>query len=153
MIKCIEQQLQKAIDHAQREPTIPCTRIAALYEVNRTTLPRRVAGTQRNFPAAHWEAQVCQQGKNEPLRAFLESWLITDFRFPMIYWRKSPKIYWINANSLRKARSEMQVWVQAQYQKTLSPRFMLLGQMVPSPQLWIQKAICLLSRAGKEGCI
>ena len=72
MIKYIEQQLQKAIDHARREPTIPRARIAALYEVDRTTLSRRIAGTQRNFGAAHREAQLFSAGKNEPLRAFAE---------------------------------------------------------------------------------
>ena len=70
MIKYTEHQLQKAIDHARREPTVPRPRIAPLYEVNHTTLSRRIAGTQRNLAAAHREAQLFSTGDERAIASF-----------------------------------------------------------------------------------
>ena len=81
MIKYTEQQLQKAIDHARREPTVPRARIAALYEVNRTTLSRRIAGTQRNFAAAHREAQLFSAGEERAIASFCG--VMADHGFPV----------------------------------------------------------------------
>ena len=52
MPKYTEQQLQNAMKHARKEPNVPLPRIAALYEVNITTLRRRLAGTQISNSAA-----------------------------------------------------------------------------------------------------
>lgn len=53
MLSYIKQQLQKAINHACKDPTIPRRLIAAMHGVNVTTLNRRIAWTQLSYAAAH----------------------------------------------------------------------------------------------------
>ena len=67
MPKYTEQQLQKAISHARKEPTIPRRRIAALYEVNVTTMTRRMAGTQLSYAAAHRDEQLFSPGEERAI--------------------------------------------------------------------------------------
>ena len=62
-----EQQLQKAISHARKDPTIPRRRIAALYEVNVTTLNRRIAGTQLSRTIAHRDEQLFSPGEERAI--------------------------------------------------------------------------------------
>ena len=67
MTNYTEQQLQKAISHAQKDPTIPRRRIAALYEVNVTTMNRRIAGTQLTRAAAHRDVQLFSPGEEKAI--------------------------------------------------------------------------------------
>ena len=48
-----KKQLEDAVRHAQREPDVPTQRIAELYEVDWTTLRRRVLGTHLDTSTAH----------------------------------------------------------------------------------------------------
>ena len=63
MTKYTEEQLQKAISHVHRDPIVPRARIAALYEVNRTTLNWCIAGTQLTHAAAHRDQQLFTPGE------------------------------------------------------------------------------------------
>ena len=67
MTKYTEQQLQKAISHARKEPTIPRRRIAAFYQVNVTTMNRRIAGTQVSYTAAHRDEQLFSPGEEKAI--------------------------------------------------------------------------------------
>ena len=103
MTKYTEQQLQKAIAHAQKDPTVPRRRIAALYEVNVTTLNRRIAGTQVSRAASNRDAQLFSPGEE---RAIAEHCgIMADLGFPvshtllqklaqdMINSRKQPPVF------------------------------------------------------------
>ena len=52
-----ENKLQQAIRHARREPEVKAARIAACYEVNATTLRRRLAGKMKDYATAAREKQ------------------------------------------------------------------------------------------------
>lgn len=81
MPKYTEQQMQKAINHARKEPTVPRARIAALYEVNVTTLKRRLAGVQVSSAAAHRHDQLFTPGEE---RAIAEHCgVMADLGFPI----------------------------------------------------------------------
>ena len=67
MTKYTEEQLQKAISHTRNDPTIPRRRIAALYEVNVTTMNRRIAGTQLSRSAAHRDEQLLSPGEERAI--------------------------------------------------------------------------------------
>ena len=76
-----EQQLQNAINHARKEPEVPITRIAALYEVNDTTLRRRLAGTQLNRSVAHRDEQLFSPGEEQAIAGHCET--MADLGFPV----------------------------------------------------------------------
>lgn len=67
MPKYTEKQLQKVIGHANKDPIIPLRRIAALYEVNVTTLRRRIAGTQFSYAVAYRDKQLFSSGEERAI--------------------------------------------------------------------------------------
>ena len=81
MPKYTEQQLQNAINHARREPTIPRKRIAALYQVNVTTLNRRIAGTQVSRSIAHRDEQLFAPGEEKAIAEHCGT--MADLGFPV----------------------------------------------------------------------
>ena len=81
MTKYTEQQLQKAINHARKDPTVPRRRIAAFYEVNVTTLNRRIAGTQVSRSAAHREEQLFSPGEEQAIAQHCG--VMADLGFPI----------------------------------------------------------------------
>ena len=81
MTKYTEEQLQKAISHVHRDPTVPRARIAALYEVNRTTLNRRIAGTQLTHTAAHRDQQLFTPGEERAIAEHCGT--MADLGFPV----------------------------------------------------------------------
>ena len=81
MPKYTEKQLQKAINHARKDPTILRRRIAALYEVNVTTLRRRMAGTQLTYAAAHRDEQLFSPGEERAIAEHCGA--MADLGFPI----------------------------------------------------------------------
>ena len=81
MPKYTEQQLQNAINHARREPTVPRKRIAALYGVNITTLNRRIAGTQVSCHIAHRDEQLFAPGEERAIAEHCGT--MADLGFPV----------------------------------------------------------------------
>ena len=81
MPKYTERQLQKAISHARKDSTIPLRHIAALYEVNVTTLRRRIAGTQLSYAAAHRDEQLFSPGEERAIADHCGT--MADFGFPI----------------------------------------------------------------------
>ena len=81
MPKYTEQQLQKAISYARKHPTIPRRRVAALHEVNVTTLNRRIAGTQLSRSVAHRDEQLFSPGEERAIADHCG--VMVDLSFPL----------------------------------------------------------------------
>ena len=81
MPKYTEQQLQNAMKHARKEPNVPLPKIAALYEVNITTLRRRLAGTQISNSAAKRDAQLFSPGEERAISQHCG--VMADLGFPV----------------------------------------------------------------------
>ena len=81
MPKYTEQQLQNAMKHARKEPNVPLPRIAALHEVNITTLRRRLAGTQVSNSAAKRDTQLFSPGEERAISEHCG--VMADIGFPV----------------------------------------------------------------------
>ena len=53
-----EATMQKAMQHARRQPDIPIRRLAELYDVDKSTLGHRVKGKQVSKPTSHRNEQL-----------------------------------------------------------------------------------------------
>ena len=81
MRKYTEQQLQNAMKYARKEPNIPLPRVAALYEVNITTLRRRLAGTQVSNSTAKRDTQLFSPGEERAMSEHCG--VMADLGFPV----------------------------------------------------------------------
>ena len=55
-------KLKQTIDYARRNPTLSMASIARRYEINVTTLSRRIAGTQQSYRASHEDQPLFTPG-------------------------------------------------------------------------------------------
>ena len=78
-----ENKLQRAIRHARREPELKVARIAALYEVNATTLRWRIAGKTRDYATAAREKQLFTVGEEKAIAEHIGS--MADCGFPLTH--------------------------------------------------------------------
>lgn len=85
--------LQKAIAHAKVHPEEAIASVARRFEVNRTTLKRRLDGVQKPRNEAHQDQQLFSQGEEKQLALWCEE--MHDVGFP------------VNTNLLR----EMAQWI------------------------------------------
>ena len=76
-----ENKLQKAIRHARRTPEVKVARIAALYDVNVTTLRRRVAGKSHDYATAFRDRQLFTVGEEKAIAAHVGE--MADCGFPL----------------------------------------------------------------------
>ena len=67
MPKYTEAAMQKAMQHARREPDIPILRLAQLYGVDKTTLGRRVKGKQGTQADARRDDQLFSPGEENAI--------------------------------------------------------------------------------------
>lgn len=81
MPKYTEEQLQNAMKHARREPTASLPGIAALYQVNITTLRRRVAGKQVSNSVAKRNKQLFSPGEEKAIAEHCG--VMADLGFPV----------------------------------------------------------------------
>lgn len=81
MPKYTEPQLLKAVQYAKDHPDIPLTRIAALHDVNLSTLRRRKLGLTLPPSKAHREKQLFSPGEE---RAIVNHCIrMADLNFPV----------------------------------------------------------------------
>ena len=78
-----ENKLQRAIRHARREPELKVARIAALYEVNATTLRWRIAGKTRDYATAAREKQLFTVWEEKAIAEHIGS--MADCGFPLTH--------------------------------------------------------------------
>ena len=71
--------MQKAVKHARQEPSVPTTRIADLYGVNRKTLRRRVLGTHQDRSTAHRGEQLLTPGEERALADYMGTMAVVGF--------------------------------------------------------------------------
>ena len=76
-----ENKLQKAIRHARRAPDVKVARIAALYEVNATTLRRRLAGKTQNYTTPFRDRQLFTVGEEKAIAVHVGE--MADYGFPL----------------------------------------------------------------------
>jgi len=67
MAKYTEAAMQKAMQHARREPDIPILRLAQLYGVDKTTLGRRVKRKQGTQADARRDDQLFSPGEENAI--------------------------------------------------------------------------------------
>ena len=81
MPKYTETQLLKAVKYSQQNPDMPLTRIAALYEVNLSTLRRRKLGLTLPPSQAHRDEQLFSPGEEQAIAKHCIA--LADYNFPI----------------------------------------------------------------------
>lgn len=78
-----EKKLQQAIRHSRREPELTAAVVARLYEVNATTLRRRLAGKTRHYATAAWKKQLFSVGEEQAIADHVGN--MADCGFPLTH--------------------------------------------------------------------
>ena len=78
-----ENKLQQAIRHARRNPELKAASIARLYEVNATTLRRRLAGKTQDYATAARGKQLFTVGEEQAIAEHVGN--MADCGFPLTH--------------------------------------------------------------------